>query len=785
MTRQRRLLLGLLVLHWSASVSAQPSEPSEEVQVEVETDEAPDAASDDSTADAASDGAGDPEDDGATDANPNQDESDMAESAAPPVDLGPPPEMVVRGTDVSKLAGAGHAVSNKDLERFEHDNAHAVLLSVPGVYVRAEDGFGLRPNIGIRGASSNRTSKVTLMEDGILFAPAPYSAPAAYYFPLVTRMVGVDVFKGPSAVRYGPNTIGGAINMRTRPIPDSGGGFDVAYGLYDTAKLHGHYGLSNDRFGVLLEGVHLESGGFKELDSGGPTGFDKNEFMGKFKVNSDFSAPIYQELIVKVGYANEASNETYFGLTDADFESNPVRRYAATQRDLMTWDRTSVHAAHSARLDRHLTLRTDVYRNDFDRSWERLDGFAGGPASRTVLANPGSLANRPYYDVLTGVADTETADQALSVVTNQRTFVSQGLQTRLEVRSKTGPFKHKAEVGLRYHQDSIVRLHTADRYLMQSRQLVSAGAPTTTVTDNTGSADALAMHVMDDMTVGRLVITAGARVETIHSRFSDRANGIRTGRLQSILVPGLGAFLGLTQDFGLLGGVHRGFSPVSPGQRPEVQPERSTNYEFGARYAKKRSRVELIGFFNDYTNLSGQCTFSSGCAEAQLDEQFNGGSVHIYGLEAYATHGFKVAKRITVPTQLGYTLTRSNFRTSFDSDNPQFGTVAVGDELPYVPQHQVYAMSGVEGKKWHLFASLSYIDRMREQAGQGAIPIDQATGAQVLLDANLGLRPFKAGLLYLKVDNLLGQQVIAARQPRGARPNRPRFAQVGFKYRFR
>ena len=56
------------------------------------------------------------------------------------------------------------------------------------------------------------------MEDGILLTPAPYSAPAAYYFPLMSRISGVEVFKGPAAIRYGPNTIGGAINLQTRKI---------------------------------------------------------------------------------------------------------------------------------------------------------------------------------------------------------------------------------------------------------------------------------------------------------------------------------------------------------------------------------------------------------------------------------------------------------------------------------------------------------------------------------------------------------------------------------------
>jgi len=142
-------------------------------------------------------------------------------------------EIVVVGSmsDVSTVPGSGVAIDLEQLERFDYIDLHQVLSSVPGVYVREEDGYGLRPNIGIRGAVAERSQKITIMEDGILITPAPYSAPAAYYVPNISRMQAVEVLKGPSAIRHGPHTVGGAVNLVTADVrPSRFAEIDVSYG---------------------------------------------------------------------------------------------------------------------------------------------------------------------------------------------------------------------------------------------------------------------------------------------------------------------------------------------------------------------------------------------------------------------------------------------------------------------------------------------------------------------------------------------------------------------------
>ena len=84
-----------------------------------------------------------------------------------------------------------------------------------------------------------------------------------------------------------------------------------------------------------------------ELDGGGDTGFDKYEFMVKFRLNNDPDAEIHHRLDLKLGHSDERSHETYLGLTDEDFKRTPYRRYAASQMGLMEWGRYQVKLTYT------------------------------------------------------------------------------------------------------------------------------------------------------------------------------------------------------------------------------------------------------------------------------------------------------------------------------------------------------------------------------------------------------------------------------------------------------
>jgi Fe(3+) dicitrate transport protein len=696
-----------------------------------------------------------------------------------------PVEITVAGSRLNRAPGSAQVINRRQLERFEYDDPHSVLMQVPGVYIRQEDGVGLRPNLGIRGGNPDRSKKLTLMEDGILFGPAPYSAPAAYYFPLTSRMVQIKVIKGPAAVAYGPQTVGGAVDFVTRPIPTlPSGGAELAFGQYGYDKVHAYAGASTEQFGFVFEFLRIHNTGFKRLpDAQADTGATRNDWMAKGSYVLDPRAQHRQELGVKLTYSDERSNETYLGLTDADFRADPYQRYPASALDQMKNHRISVVLSHQLDLPRqHAKLTTNVYRHDYARTWRKLNRF-GGAGILNVLRDPSAPANAGLLGVLKGEQDSATGSDSLWVGPNDRTFVSQGVQTQLELSRKTGPLTHSLQAGLRVHYDSIERRHSEDQFLMIDGRLVPAPESSTLVTTaNFQQTHALALHVLDAITWRDLTLTPGARVELIRSDSQNRMTGKKTDANTVAVMPGVGAYYAFTDYLGILAGVYRGFSPPPPGD-DAARPEYSVNYEGGARLSSGTKRAEVIAFFNDYSNLTDVCTLSSSCVESQLDSQFSAGKAHIYGVEAYAAYDLK-AGPVKLPFTLAYTLTRSKFRSDFESADPIYGSVQRGDEVPYIPRHQGSVTLGAELDYAGVALAGYHVARMREEASAGSLDDAFATDTQNWLDVSAFVKPFKALSIYGNLRNVTGASSIAGRRPFGARPNAPRWLQVGAKLAF-
>jgi Fe(3+) dicitrate transport protein len=694
-------------------------------------------------------------------------------------------EVTVVGTRVGKTPGSAHVVRQKDLERFQYDDPTAALRSVPGVYSRGEDGMGLRPNIGIRGVNPDRSKKITLLEDGVLVAPAAYSAPAAYYFPLMPRIERVFVIKGPAAITQGPQTVGGAINLVTRAIPASTSGMiDAGAGEYGYNKLHGFFGTSDEQTGFLVEAAHIGSNGFKELPNGADTGFYRNEamFKGRYVVDPRSRSP--SEFLLKLTYSDEVSNETYLGLTDADFRANPLRRYGTSQLDRMANHRTGLSLTHTIEPAPKLSITTTAYRSDFSRAWRKLNGFRGGdPDVLSVLRNPTEARNAVFAAVISGRADSSSAAETLVIGPNQRDYVSQGIETRLRWDVATGPLAHRLEYGMRLHHDRVERRHSEDPYRVVGGQLVPEGGPTVVTQFNEAWTEALALHVADAITWQGLTLTPGVRAEAMRSAYVDRTANTDQRALTHVLLPGVGLFYAFTDRLGAFAGVYRGFSPPAPGSAQRVKPELSVNYEGGARWFDRIVRVEAIGFYNDYTNITDVCTYSSGCADQNVDRQYDGGKARIYGIEGFAQLAPAIGP-MTIPFTAAYTFTRTEFQTSFRSEDPLFGDVVAGDEMPYVPRHQLNASLGVESAYGGGAVGATYVSAMREEAGSEPLASTLATDEQLIVDLSAHCQVMKALRVYAHARNLFDERFIVSHRPFGARPNAPRWVQVGVKMAF-
>ena len=701
--------------------------------------------------------------------------------------------------EIFSQTGSAAFIPAEAIRAANSSNINQVLGKVPGVYVREEDGFGNFPNISLRGADGTRSEKVTVMEDGILTSPAPYAGPAAYYSPRVARMAGVEILKGSSQVRYGPQTTGGVINYLSTEIPEEQTFYAKAtYGSYNTLFGHTFYGDTVEteagKIGYLLELHGNYSDGFRDIDgSNRSTGFSLIEPM--LKMSFEPNTALKQRIEAKAGYTSFEADETYTGLTETDLDRDPDRRYAATLYDNIDSEHYRTYLKWIAEPSDELRLESAVYYGYFKRNWYKLDKVNGGKINE-ILA-PGN----PFPTEL-GVLQ-GTAAGTTDVKANHRSYSSYGWQNQANFRFETGPLSHDLAAGLRFHYDYQERDHWLDTYDADGLGNFTFASRTREGQDNRlEEIFATAIYLEDEIKTGKLTLRPGIRYEWLELDERKTTNAVagppavpastvKMGGDENLLMGGIGANYELDETKSLFGGIYRGVSsPGASDYLAGVEEEESIGYELGIRHRRDELNLELTGFFTDFDNLISTDTGLGGGSTQ------NAGAAQVFGIESIAQYDAgKAAGQVHgIPLYVSATWTNAEFTgTTAGLAGGGDGIYAGGrngNEIPYVPEWKLAAGAGFETEKWG-----ANLDAIYSGTSWGTgYNDDLRTGNQTSRDGKIdALLLFSFSAYYqinehLKllagVQNIFDERGIVSRIPEGPRANAPRMIYAGFETRF-
>lgn len=708
------------------------------------------------------------------------------------------PDLITGGADDTySLPGSGYFVTSQDIRDQNYTNVNRVFAKIPGVYVREEGGSGLFPNISIRGVDGTRSEKVTIMEDGILQAPAPYAAPSAYYSPNIGRMAGVEVLKGSSQIRFGPNTTGGVINYLSTPIPDQEELFlRNSFGSNNTFQSHSHYGdtleTSVGKVGYLAELYYKRSDGFRTIDAaplvGIPgsdkTGYEVLEPMIKFFWEPD--TVLDQRIEFKYGFTDFEADETYLGLTATDLAANPYRRYASSYLDNINTQQHRTYLKHDIELTDDFDIQLAGYYNKFDRDWFKMRRV-NGTALHRVLGPTGTAGDLATIRGL--------APGVLGYRHNARSYESYGFQFSGEYRLETGPVEHTFNFGVRQHKDHV------RRFQENTNVTLAFGAAPVIADQGPGSggnrlqeSEATAFWVQDTIEIGRLTLTPGVRHERVNLHntdfVSDATNtptAIRNGEIDW-WVAGIGFNFDIDEQNSIFGGIHEGVSVPSPRSvlKDRVALEESTNYELGIRHRSGNLNGELVGFFTEFDSII------STSAGLGLGTAQNAGTGTVKGVEALVSYDPWQGNAVRLPmflsatwtdATLGQALIAGGGENIFGDGNG--GAGINGANMPYIPEWKIATGVGVETEKFGLDLSATYVSDTFGTALNSAVPVTSSRQGMVdggvIVDLGTYYHVNNRVKVIGGIHNVFEEVMITSRIPEGPRANSPREFYIGME----
>ena len=678
-------------------------------------------------------------------------------------------QLISNGDVALRIPGSVDVLDSETLEHSRVQSTSEALRKVAGVNVRDEEGFGLRPNIGIRGLNPTRSTKVLLLEDGIPLAFAPYGDNASYYHPPIERFSSVEVLKGSGQILYGPQTVGGVINYVT-PNPPAGFGGHVRLMGGNRNYLNGDLSLGGTLgdTGVLFSYMRKQGDGARDNIRSGLDDYT-------LKVTSNLTSR--QALTWRANFYREDSNITYSGLTLAEYEADP--RQNPFRNDFFYGDRWGTSLTHSYAISGRVLLTTNAYGSLFSRRWWRQSS---------------NSAQRPIDAADPACGGMQNLNTTCGNIGNVRKYTTVGIEPRLHISHSLFGLRNETEVGVRAHfevQDR--RQHLGPFPDSRSGPLAE---------DNERRNDAYSAFVQNRFMWRGLALTPGVRIERIFvertNRLANGGAGVTGDTALTQVVPGIGAAYNIADKVTLFAGVHRGFAPPraedvisnSTGGVVELDPELSWNYEAGFRTSAFRGvQLDATFFRMDYENQIVPASLAGG-AGAVLT---NGGETLHQGFEMSARVDTGTLRRSpnNIYFRTAYTFVPvAEFTGTRFSSISGFQNVSVtGNRLPYAPDHLFTGSVGYShpvGLDFFVEAvriSGQYSDDLNTVAStpdgqRGLIPGNTTWNATL----NYHLEQWNS-TLFVTAKNLLDETFIVDRS-RGIIPNNPRLVQTGIKFTF-
>jgi len=630
----------------------------------------------------------------------------------------------------ASLPGASSTIELAELEEANPVGLQEMLTSVPGVFIRSDDGMGqTRMSVSIRGLQSRRTQRVLVMEDGVPIQPAPYIFSPLYYNPPPERIEKVEVIKGSSSIRHGPQTMAGVINYVTsRPQRQSlGGKVRVTGGSHGYASVFGEIGgFGTDDVRPQMELLVKRGDGFR----------DNNDFLqvnGTAKLQYDIDDD--RSLYLKSNLDYERMNATYTGLTPHTFETDPD--FNPKDDDFYRVFRTSLDAIYNRNYGEGFESTTTLYGNVFDRPWwreenvfvEASDYRKNGADAERVGPPPFGPDEREADLVRVGATDIlDLGENTVEGFGNERTFYVTGLEHAFDIEHRLFGRSADAEVGARLHyerfEDNKKRTkdissregfffcnevrggrNTFDKEFIDCDAPPESRANPVTIVGQSRIYEtrALALYALEEIQMGPLRLSPGLRLEVFNQTSTDRLNGNRQAEQTNVVpLPGLGVNLDLGQydlgpslgkgQFNLFGGVHRGYtSPSSatfltlgindPSREAafDLQSEKSWNSELGLRGRSNAGQFQFTGFYTYVEDLvGGKTRFTQ-----------NLGVVQSYGLETQTTIDGSAFARVLPTLEASYTFMQTEV---MEGVVPRFNNTSAtvdisGNELIAAPNH--------------------------------------------------------------------------------------------------